>query len=177
MCSWLCIEGGLLTHMGDRATEIYGIVLASGQSTRMGRPKLLLPWQGMTVLDHVLCKTISIPFTAIKVVVPGGNEALKRIAAGYYADLTANLAPERGIGHSLSLAVQSLPPSAEAAVILLADQPTLPEKAIRSIVAAFELLYSKVAASPEVIIQTRYRDGRSGHPVLFSRHFFGHCEL
>lgn len=59
--------------------RIFGSVLASGQSIRMGKPKLLLHWQGVSLIEHILNKTTVIPFEQVQVVIPDQNEHLKRI--------------------------------------------------------------------------------------------------
>ena len=151
---------------------IYGIVLASGQSTRMGKEKLLLYWNGASLIEHVLNKTSIIPFEEVKVVIPDQNESLKKIVNLYRCSSIYNMSPHKGLGHSLSLAFQSLPLSSEAAIILLGDQPTLSAEDIRRVWFAFKRVRSKQAYCPKIIIQTKYRDGRVGHPTLFSHHFF-----
>src|SRR3954471_7982208 len=106
-------------------TEIYGVVLASGQSTRMGKDKLLLHWQGISLIEHVLNKMAIVPFKKVMVVIHDQNEGLSRMVAQYECSPIYNLSPHRGLRYSLSLAFQTLPLSAEAAIILLGDQPTL----------------------------------------------------
>lgn len=151
---------------------IHGIVLASGQSTRMGKSKLLLCWKGASLIEHVLNKTSIIPFEEVKVVIPDQNESLKKIVNLYSCTSINNMSPHKGLGHSLSLAFQSLPLSSEAAIILLGDQPTLSSEDIRRVWVAFKRVRSNQAHCPKIIIQMKYRDGRVGHPTLFSHHFF-----
>lgn len=153
-------------------TAVYGIVLASGQSSRMGQPKLLLPWKGRPLLEHVLLKMKGIPFADVKVVVPGQNADLEKMAAKFGCSIVKNTVPEQGLGRSLALAVRSLPAASEAAVIVLGDQPTIAAEDIGRIYLAFQRWRAKEAACPRMIMQTQYRDGRIGHPVLFSHHFF-----
>lgn len=105
--------------------RIFGSVLASGQSIRMGKPKLLLHWQGVSLIEHILNKTTVIPFEQVQVVNPDQNEHLKRIVTQYNYSLIYNNSPYMGLGNSLSLAIGSLPLSSEAAIILLGDQPML----------------------------------------------------
>jgi len=152
--------------------EIYGIVLASGQSIRMGKPKLLLPWKGSSLIEHILTKMKKVTFKEIKVVIPDQNECLKTIVEQYNCSSIYNDSPYMGLGHSLSLAIQSLPLSSDAAIILLGDQPTLSAEDIRRVWFAFKRVRSRQAYCPKIIIQMKYRDGRVGHPSLFSHHFF-----
>lgn len=156
--------------------KVYGIVLAGGQSLRMGQPKLLLPWKGGPILEHVLLKMEGIPFTDIKVVVPSQNPDLEKLVAQFAYYIVKNNMPEKGMGRSLSLAIQSLPPASEAAVIVLGDQPTIAAEDIRTIWSAFQQMRARQAVCPPVIMQIQYRDGRVGHPVLFSHHFFADLE-
>jgi molybdenum cofactor cytidylyltransferase len=153
-------------------TRVFGIVLASGQSIRMGKPKLLLHWQGVSLLEHILNKTKSIPFEQVQVVIPDQNEYLKNIVTQYKYSHIYNKSPHMGLGNSLSLAIGSLPLSTEAAIILLGDQPTLSAEEIRKVWFSFTQLRSRHEYCPKVIIQMKYRDGKVGHPILFSHHFF-----
>jgi molybdenum cofactor cytidylyltransferase len=152
--------------------EMYGIVLASGNSTRMGKPKLLLSWMGTSLIEHVLNKTNLVPFKEVMVVIPDQNECLNKIVNQFECSPIYNISPHKGLGHSLSLAFQSLPTSSEAAIILLGDQPTLSPEDIRRVWMAFKRIRSRQGYCPKIIIQMKYRDGRVGHPTLFSHHFF-----
>lgn len=151
---------------------IYGIVLASGQSIRMGKPKLLLSWNGATLIEHVLTKTSIVPFDEVKVVIPDQNKRLQKMAHLYQCTSIYNASPHMGLGHSLSLAFQSLPISSEAAIILLGDQPTISAEDIQKVWLAFKRVRSEQVYCPKIIIQMKYRDSKVGHPTLFSHHFF-----
>ena len=151
---------------------VYGIVLASGQSTRMGKPKLLLPWKGRSILEHVLIRMKRVPFTDVKVVVSRQDPHCEKIASKFDYSIVKNIAPEKGLGHSLSLAVQSLPANSEAVVIVLGDQPAIAAEDIKRLWLAFRKLRSHDPICPPAIMQMQYRDGKIGHPTLFSHHFF-----
>ncbi|MEK5393155.1 nucleotidyltransferase family protein [Margalitia sp. FSL K6-0131] len=151
-------------------TGIFAVILASGQSTRMGTPKLLLPWKGISIIEHILSNTFLFPFEGVKVVVPDSNVPLKRIVSTFPCDPINNHYPELGMGYSLSLAIRSLPPDAQAALILLGDQPKLHSDDIQNICESF--LQKFLTKKEKSIIQMKYRDGFVGHPTLFSSHFF-----
>lgn len=152
--------------------EVYGIILASGQSTRMGQSKLLLSWKGMPLIEHLLITTSSIPFLRMRIVIPDQNVTLKKIIAPYDCQPLYNSSSHLGMGHSLSLAIRSLPSSAKAAVIMLGDQPTLHMNDILHVLQEFTQMQSRENRCPKTIIQTKYQNGRVGHPILFSNHFF-----
>ena len=151
---------------------VYGIVLASGQSTRMGKPKLLLPWKGRSILEHVLIRMKRIPFTDVKVVVSSQDPHCEKIASKFDYSIVKNIAPEKGMGHSLSLAIQSLPADSEAVVIVLGDQPTIAAEDITSLWIAFKKMRAKHAACPPTIMQMQYRDGKSAIRPCFRITFF-----
>ena len=151
---------------------IYGIVLASGLSTRMGKPKLLLRWKGISLLEHVLHQTLVAPFNEVKVMLPKQDECIEKIVAQYAYTPIHNEEPHIGMGRSLAIAVHSLPLSAVAAIIFLGDQPTLSAKDISKLWFTFKRIRSKLACCPKIIIQMKYIDGKVGHPILFTYHFF-----
>lgn len=150
---------------------VYGIVLASGLSTRMGRPKLLLEWQGVTILEHTLKNIAAVPLDGVKVVIPTHNECLKKTVISYGFDPILNDTPARGLGNSLSLSLQSIPSSCQAVIVLLGDQPTLSSEDIYKMWFTFKQLAMNQKKRPKVILQMKYLDGRVGHPILFSKHF------
>ena len=149
--------------------ELY---LASGQSTRMGQSKLLLSWKGMPLIEHLLITASSIPFLPMSMVIPDQNVTLKKIIAPYDCQPLYNSSSHLGMGHSLSLAIRSLPRFAKAAVIMLGDQPTLHMNDILHVLQEFTQMQSRENRCPKTIIQTKYQNGRVGHPILFSNHFF-----
>lgn len=149
---------------------VYAVILASGQSTRMGTQKLLLPWRGISLVEHIISKITLFPFEGVKVIIPDHNEPLKKIVFGFPCDPICNRSPDFGMGHSLSLAIRSLPPTARAALILLGDQPKLHSLDILNIC---EVYHQKFFTNDnKSIIQMKYRDGNVGHPILFTSHFF-----
>lgn len=151
---------------------IYGIVLASGESKRMGKPKLLLHWKGITLIEHTLNKMNIVSFDDVMVVIPNQSEMLYKIVTSYEYSVISNMSPYKGLGNSLSLAIHSLPLTSEAVIILLGDQPMISSQDIKGVWHTFKQIKSKQEYCPKVIIQMKYRDGKVGHPILFSRHFY-----
>lgn len=151
---------------------VYGIVLASGLSARMGKPKLLLHWKGSPILEHTLAGIVDIPFAGVKVVIPHNAESLKGMVDKYNFETVINHTPSDGLGSSLALALQYLPRTARAVMIILGDQPTMNSEDIYKVWFTFNQLMKIQSDCPKTIIQMKYQDGKVGHPVLFSQHFF-----
>ena len=135
------------------------IVLAAGGSSRLGRPKQLLPYRGRTLLDAVLDTAGACGFDQ-RVVALGG--ASREVRAG--VDLTGwevveNPSYGSGCSSSIAAAVPMLAPTTEVVVLFLGDQPGISTEAVR-------LLLAGRGDGPLAVC--RYRDG-IGHPFAFGR--------
>lgn len=148
--------------------NVYGIILASGFSRRMGEQKLLLPWGEQTIFEHVIEAAKQSKLNGIYSVIPSRSKKRKEILAQHNVNPVFNERPHLGMSNSLALGINSLPKNSNAAVILLADQPGIHSTDINAIYNCF----SPQALSERVIIQTKYKDNINGHPVLFSKYFF-----
>jgi molybdenum cofactor cytidylyltransferase len=149
------------------------IVLAAGMSSRMGRPKMILPWDGATVLARVL-ETLAAAMgdrPAAAVVVTGGDEEavraeVSRVAQRLAARMSVACArnPDFRNGEmidSMRVGLRSLPAEAEVALLALGDQPQLSVEAARAVIEAAER-----SASPIVVPAC---GGRRGHPWAVAR--------
>ena len=78
-----------------RAPAFCGVILAAGESSRMGQPKALLPWRGGTFLSGAI--RVLTAFTDMVIVVAGNNAAqIRPVADANAAFLVTNSQPERG---------------------------------------------------------------------------------
>jgi molybdenum cofactor cytidylyltransferase len=149
-----------------------GVILAAGESTRMGTDKALLPWPSATTEAPLAGETFVSaavralsPFTDQVVVVAGKNEP--SVAPAVYAaggSIVRNPAPERGQFSSLRIGLQEvLNQGRDAAMITLVDRPPPSAGVLEKLRLAFETAASDVwAVVPE-------HKGRHGHPFLAGR--------
>jgi molybdenum cofactor cytidylyltransferase len=156
----------------SRAPSWCGVILAAGESTRMGTDKALLPWppvangvpfSGETFVSAAI-RSLS-PVTDQVVVVVGENEP--ELAPVVYAaggSVARNLAPEGGQFSSLRIGLQFvLDLGRDAAMITLVDRPPASSAVLGKLRAAFEASPSDIwAVVPEY-------NGRHGHPFLAGR--------
>ena len=155
----------------SRAPSWCGVILAAGESSRMGSDKALLPWppvaKGMPFSGETFLSAAirSLSSTDQVVVVVGNNE--RELAPVVYAaggSLVRNPAPEGGQFSSLRVGLQAvMDMGRDAAMITLVDRPPASAAALAKLRAAFEAAPSEIwAVVPEY-------DGRHGHPFLAGR--------
>ena len=159
-----------------RTPAFCGVILAAGESTRMGRDKALLPWPPsavgsattITTTDTFLSAAIRLFFSHVDVVlvVAGGNEvAVSPVVYANGASLVVNPEPARGQFSSLRVGLQEvLNRGRDAAMVTLVDRPPVRMKTIETLQSAFEqaIAKRKWAVIPEY-------QGKHGHPILLGR--------
>ena len=144
-------------------------ILAAGASSRMGRPKMLLPWGEWTVLSHLLAVWSTVA-QQVAVVIAKDDAAmereLERIAFPPASRIT-NPNRERGMFSSITSAAQwnSWSDSLTHFAIVLGDQPNL--NLTMTIVPLLRLAETNSAR----ICQPSFR-GRPRHPVVLPRLIF-----
>jgi molybdenum cofactor cytidylyltransferase len=144
------------------------IILAAGESSRMGRPKALLLWRGLPFIEHV-CASLRAAGVQDRVVVLGGAAA-EILAAWRPAGekTTVNPKPEEGQLSSLRAGLEAAVKDSEGFLVCLADQPTIEPETYKKVISAWAL--DKGA----IIIPRVPRPGRKpgeppykrGHPIL-----------
>lgn len=138
------------------------VVLAAGSASRLGRPKSLLMWRGRPLLEHVL-GVVEASTLAGGVLVLGHAASQVRQGVRVPEGLSVVVNPEHATGQASSLqrGLAALDDDTGAAVVLLADQPTITVAAVDAVVAAWR-------AGAGRVVRARYRDGPA-HPVLLDR--------
>ena len=142
--------------------SVFALVLAAGSGSRMGSPKQLLPVGGRPMLQHAIDAVVAAGLTDLVVVL---GHAAQEVAAALALPpgALAVVNPRHAEGQSTSLAagLAQMPTGADAALVLLGDQPEVRPDAIRALAAAH-------APGGAPILRASY-GGRPGHPVLIDR--------
>lgn len=144
------------------------VILAAGKSSRMGRPKLLLPWSGTTVLAHLIHLWSQIPATQITVVHAESHDILAELERLRFPfeNRVQNPQPQRGMFSSIQCAARWTGWNLQLThwAIALGDQPQLKLVTLKRLAAFAE-------QQSEKICQPGYH-GRPKHPVIFPKKEF-----
>ncbi len=143
------------------------ILLAAGQSKRLGKPKQLLKWKGKTLLEHLIGAGAKSRCSSLTVVISPKLDLHAIRQDEMPVRVVTNPNPEAGMGNSIALGVgnvMELKPPPDAIMIMLVDQPLVTTHAINNIIDAW-----KIAGQP--IIASSYEDN-FGPPALFEKKYF-----
>jgi molybdenum cofactor cytidylyltransferase len=149
--------------MPPRADTVCGLVLGAGGSTRLGRPKQLLPFGHGTLLGHVLGVARECGFAQTVVAIGGAAEEVRARVDLTGAQVVVNDDYGEGCSSSIAAALGVVDPLCDTLVLMLGDQPGVTAATVAA------LLDGRGDAPLAVC---RYDDGR-GHPIAFSRDVFG----
>jgi molybdenum cofactor cytidylyltransferase len=141
---------------------VTGLVLGAGGSSRLGRPKQLLPYGDRTLLDHTLATARACHFDQLVVPIGGAAAEVRERVDLSGADVVVNYAYGKGCSSSIAAALSAVDPRCEVLVLMLGDQPGVTPATVAA------LLDGRGDAPLAVC---RYDDGR-GHPIAFDRTIF-----
>jgi molybdenum cofactor cytidylyltransferase len=151
---------------------IPGIVLAGGKSSRMGRPKALLPIgsSGETFFDRVTRTLLEAGIQDVIVVVGADAEAIRAAARPRSGvRIVDNPDYDEGQLTSLLAGLRAIDAAhATAALMTLIDVPLVSAATVRTLIAA-----QRERGAPVV---RPVSNGRHGHPVIFGRELFGELQ-
>jgi molybdenum cofactor cytidylyltransferase len=171
-------SGGLLAEIASRpqpreerlatvprAPQIAAVVLAAGQSSRMGHNKLTANLGGAPLVRHAV-EAAAASHVSRTIVVTGKDASLVQDALkGLSVSFVHNPDYRLGLSTSLKTGIRAVPEDYDGAVVLLGDMPGIRTQIIDKLIAAF---------NPEEgrAISVASHKGKRGNPVLWSRRFF-----
>ena len=143
-------------------SSVTAILLAAGQSRRMGAFKPLLPFGKTTVIESCLKYLTTGGVDSVVVVVGHRADDIREQLSNYSVLFAVNPDPASEMAASIAVGVRHLPDSAGAVLISLADYPAIPPEVIASILGEWSKGYRLVKPTWQ---------GRGGHPVLIDLSF------
>jgi len=150
-----------MTRVGSSTSAI---ILAAGTSTRMGTAKQLLRLDDRPLLQHVLDNVRASEVEEIVLVLGSSAESIQREIDAHNVCVVLNESYQQGMGTSLKAGLAAVGPEAQAALIVLADQPFVRPATLDKLIAEHR------SSGAQIAIPT-YR-GFRGNPVLLDRSVF-----
>lgn len=145
--------------------RVGAVVLAAGQSKRMGQQKMLLPWGETTIIRQVCQQICASPVHEVVVITSDNDEAIRAQLEGLRLRVVNNPRAAQGeMLSSLQAGVDALWDSCEACLVILGDQPTIQPGTVNQILSAYTQGMGRIIA-PSF-------NKRRGHPLLIDRAFW-----
>jgi molybdenum cofactor cytidylyltransferase len=147
-----------------RTNRIEGILLAAGESRRMGFPKPLLRLNGETFLSHIAASMLITVERLIIVLGAHRDAVMAAVPPDNRISVIDN--PDYAMGQlsSIKAGLHAVSARADAAIVHLVDHPTVQPETFGRLAAEYQL-----SEKPILVAQCR---GHRGHPVLFDRSVF-----
>jgi molybdenum cofactor cytidylyltransferase len=143
--------------------SIWAIILAAGESKRMGLPKMLLDVNGASMLDNVIRNVTGAEVDNTLVVLGAEREALTDLVKKWSVKYCFNDSYKDGMLSSVKCGFRNLPPDFEAAMVFQGDQPFIFPAIINKVIMEFR-------SSDKGIVIPVYEKKR-GHPLLIGRKY------
>jgi molybdenum cofactor cytidylyltransferase len=150
--------------MSPKDGAIAVVVLAAGGSSRLGRPKQLVPFRGSTLVRHAARTALEAALGPVIVVLGADAERCRAALAGLDVALVEHEGWIAGLGSTIRAgvaAVRQLEPSRDAILLTACDQPLVPASHLRALERAWRAAGCGIAA-------TGY-GGTTGVPALFGQ--------
>jgi molybdenum cofactor cytidylyltransferase len=149
-----------------RAARIAALVLAAGQSTRMGTlNKLTIPIEGRPMVRYAAEAALASKARPVIVVTGHEDDEIEAALTGLDVVFVHNPDFAEGLATSMKAGLAALPASADGTVVLLGDMPRVTPGEIDRLIAAFNPTEGRAIVVPT-------RKGKRGNPVLLGRQIF-----
>jgi len=149
----------------DSSVYISALLLAAGESKRMGRQKLILPFGASTIIEQTIDNLLNSKVDEVIVVVGYRAEELVKRIASKPIKIAVNPQYHQGMSTSIIGGLNLIDEKAKAVMIALADQPGINSKVIDKLIQEFRQ-HNKGIGIPTY-------QGNRGHPVIFSIKYKG----
>jgi molybdenum cofactor cytidylyltransferase len=149
-------------------SEIWGIILAAGESKRMGRQKLLLPFQGKTIIEKTVENALNSRIDHVLIVLGSHSAEIFDQVRHLPVRFSFNKDFRDGMLSSVKCGVKALPENCQAVLIFPGDQPMIEAEVINKVIEAYRSTgYGIVIPSFE---------NKKGHPVLIDHKYLKEIE-
>lgn len=157
-------------QMRGASPQVWSVLLAAGQSRRMGQQnKLLVGFDGEPLVRRTAERLLASSSAGTVVVLGHQAQAVRDALSGLDLRMVENTDFATGLASSLKAGIRALPPSADGALVALADMPGITAADLDRLFEAF------VAAGGQAIVRATH-GGKRGNPVILPRALYGEIE-
>jgi molybdenum cofactor cytidylyltransferase len=130
-------------------TTIATLILAAGESSRMGTPKQLLKWKDSTILETVITNVLKSKSAHNLVILGAHYDAIQSKIGNDNIETLFNEHWKKGLGNSLAFGIKQLQKNyqVDGVLIVLADQPLIDADYLNTLINAFEVGKKQIIAS------------------------------
>ena len=144
------------------------LILAAGNSSRMGEPKQLLPWKNSILLNHSIHTATQVTNSKTYVVLGANHDLIKSKLKRDDIEILHNTNWKSGLGSSIAFGVKSIMTSEykfDGVLIKLSDQPLIDSNYLAGLIRLFKAVNNQIIASI-------YKSKKLGVPALFDSCYF-----
>jgi molybdenum cofactor cytidylyltransferase len=141
-------------------TALAGVVLAAGESRRMGTPKQLLPFGERTILERVVDTLLTAGVGQVIVVLGHLADRVRTVLGDRPVQAVVNEAYRQGMLTSVKCGVQAISTDHNAVLFALGDQPQIDSAVVREVIGAYR-------TGDTGIVIPRY-NSKKGHPIIIN---------
>ena len=155
---------------GRAPAKVWAVLLAAGQSRRMGpQNKLLADFEGTPLVRRTAERLLESRAAGTVAVFGHEREAVSNALSGLDLRTVYNAEFATGLASSLKAGIRALPPSADGALVALADMPGVTSADLDRLIEAFS------ASGGRAIVRATH-NGKRGNPVILPRALFAEVE-
>jgi xanthine dehydrogenase accessory factor len=146
-----------------KQNSITAIILGAGESSRMGRPKMLLPFGDSTMIGTVISNVLASSVEKAIVVLGSNYESHHQVVKDYPVEIVHNKQYREGMLSSVQCGLKAISNNSDAVMVLLGDQPMIRAYDMDQLIDSYR------HSEKEIAIATH--QNKRGHPILFGRKF------
>jgi molybdenum cofactor cytidylyltransferase len=144
-------------------SQIWAIILAAGESKRMGTPKMLLPFKGSTMIETVISNVLGSKADRILVVLGSSGNEIEGLIRTKSVNYCYNENYKDGMLSSVKCGLRNIPVGLRAVLIFQGDQPLITSSTSDSVIDAYN------ATGKGIVIPVYHN--RRGHPLLIDNKY------
>jgi molybdenum cofactor cytidylyltransferase len=144
--------------------KFYAVILAAGESSRMGSPKALLQIKGNTFLQHIVDTVRRAGLENIIAVIGHDAENIRSKFPDNAVQFIVNENYQKGQLSSIQTVIKNIPKEVDAILVCPIDRPLVSSGLVQNLLSEF------IKSKPPVVIPIY--DAKRGHPIIFSSSVF-----